>query len=433
VGAGKEKGAACSNSRSEPLSQWAGSKKGMKSFPFLLTSFGNVNFKAMHKVLFSVSLMSLLILLLIFLLKRLKQPYLVAYILAGVVLGPHMAGIFTDTGTISALGEIGILLLMFFLGMEINIPDQKSLLLQPLIAQGMKIVFSVLLVLALGFWLHWPPAKVVLLSVILIFNSTAVVSTFLKKNGELHTCAGQLTLNILLLQDILLAPALTLFQFLGHRGISVVQLASSVVCCLLLFLLLRAIRNRELYQWWLWQDIGRDHELQVFTGALICFGFALLAEKAGLSGPVGSFAAGIYIGRMRAFQWLEKAMKPFQVFFTALFFLSVGLTLDLAYLRANFLLVGSATLLLLLSNSLLSAMVFRLLKLPWKSSLYAGALLSLPGEFGILACSLAYRLGMIDAFFLKGGIAVTAVSLLCATLWLTLLRRLIYAGKMMFT
>jgi CPA2 family monovalent cation:H+ antiporter-2 len=387
----------------------------------------------MHEVLYSVCLMSLLILLLIFLLKRLNQPYMVAYILAGIVLGPHMAGVFTDTRTISGLGEIGILLLMFFLGMEIDIPDQKSLLLQPMIAQGMKIVFSLLLVLALGFWLHWQAAQVILLSVILIFNSTAVVSTFLKKNGELHTGAGQLTLNILLLQDILLAPVLTLFQFLGHGRVSVVHLASSAVCCILLFLLLRAIRNRKLYQWRFWRDIWRDHELQVFTGALICFGFALLAEKAGLSGPVGSFAAGIYIGRIRAFHWLEKVLKPFQVFFTALFFMSVGLTLDLTYLKANYWLIGWATLLLLLSNSLLSALVFRLLKLPWKSSLYAGALLSLPGEFGILACSLAYRLGMIDAGFFKAGIAVTAVSLLCATLWLTLLRRLIYAGKLMFS
>ncbi|WP_299466210.1 cation:proton antiporter [Mucilaginibacter sp.] len=377
--------------------------------------------------------MSLLILLLIFLLKRLNQPYLVAYILAGVLLGPHMAGVFTDNSTISSLGEIGILLLMFFLGMEMELADQKSLLLQPLIAQGMKIIFSLLMVFALGGWLHWSQGQVILLAAVLIFNSTAVVSTFLKKNRELHTDAGQLTLNILLLQDVLLAPVLTLFQFLGNRHVSVIRLVSSAVCCVLLFLLLRAIRNRNLYQWPLWRDIGRDHELQVFTGALICFGFALLADKAGLSGPVGSFAAGIYIGRTHAFRWLEKALRPFQVFFTALFFVSIGLTLDLPYLKANCWLIGSATLLLLLSNSLLSSLVFRLLKLPWKSSLYAGALLSLPGEFGILACSLAYRLGMIDAGFFKAGIAVTALSLLCATLWLTLLRRLIYAGKLMFS
>jgi CPA2 family monovalent cation:H+ antiporter-2 len=387
----------------------------------------------MHDVLFSVCLMSLLILMLIFLLKRLDQPYLVAYILAGVVLGPHMAGVFTDTSTIRSLGEIGILLLMFFLGMEIDLADQKSLLLQPLIAQGMKIIFSLLMVFAVGSWLHWSAGQLILLTVILIFNSTAVVSTFLKKNGELHTGHGQLTLNILLLQDVLLAPVLTLFQFLGHRQVSVIQLVSSAVCCVLLFLLLRAIRNRNLYQWPLWRDVERDHELQVFTGALICFGFALLADRAGLSGPVGSFAAGIYIGRTHAFDWLEKSLKPFQVFFTALFFLSVGLTLDLVYLKANFWLIGSATLLVLLGNSLLSSLVFRLLKISWISSLYTGALLSLPGEFGILACSQAYHLGMIDVGFFKAGIAVTALSLLCATLWLTLLRRLIHTGKLMFS
>jgi CPA2 family monovalent cation:H+ antiporter-2 len=322
---------------------------------------------------------------------------------------------------------------MFFLGVEVDVPDQKSLLVQPVIAQGMKIIFSLLLVFALGSWLRWDAGQIIMLSVILIFNSTAVVSGFLKKNGELHSGPGQLTLNVLLLQDILLAPVLTLFQFAGRRQISIFQLASSGLCCLLLFLLLRAIRNRNLYQWHFWREIEQDHELQVFTGALICFGFALLADRAGLSGPVGSFAAGLYIGRTGAFKWLEEALKPFQVFFTALFFVSVGLTLDLTYLRANFLMVCIATIALLLSNSLLSALVFRLLRMPWKSSFYTGALLSLPGEFGILACSLGYRLGMIDVNFFKAGIAITALSILCATLWLTLLRRLVYTGKLMFS
>lgn len=387
----------------------------------------------MSNVLFGVCLMSLLILLLIFLLKRFNQPYLVAYILAGVLLGPGMAGVFNDTTTISNLGDVGILLLMFFTGMEIDIPDRKSLLLKPLVAQGMKVLFSLMLVFAMGCLLHWTYGQIVLLSIVLIFNSTAVVSVLLRQNKELHSSAGQLTLNVLLLQDVLLAPVLTLFQLAGSQAISPWRLLTSAICCILLFLLLRASRNKNLIQWRLWKDIAQDHELQVFTGAIICFGFACLAELSGLSGPVGSFAAGIYIGRIHAFGWLEKALKPFQVFFTALFFVSIGLNIDLIYVRANFWLIGTATLLLLLSNSLLSALVFRLLALPWKSSFYAGALLSLPGEFGILACTLAHRMGIIDTSFFKAGVAVTALALLGATLWITLLKKLIFTGKSMFT
>ena len=85
----------------------------------------------MRDVLFAVSIMCLLILLLIFLLKKLHQPYLVAYIIAGVILGPHISGIFTAPEDIAHLGELGIILLMFFLGIEINIPDNRFFLKKP--------------------------------------------------------------------------------------------------------------------------------------------------------------------------------------------------------------------------------------------------------------------------------------------------------------
>lgn len=90
----------------------------------------------MHNMLFAVSVLCLAILLL----KRLQQPYLIAYVAAGILLGPHVSGIFPDSTNTAALGEIGILLLMFFLGMEINIPDSRSQLRKPAIAQGIKML-----------------------------------------------------------------------------------------------------------------------------------------------------------------------------------------------------------------------------------------------------------------------------------------------------
>jgi Kef-type K+ transport system membrane component KefB len=80
----------------------------------------------MYPLLFAVSITCLVILLLIFVLRRFHQPYLIAYIIAGIILGPHVTGIFSSTGNIVSLGEIGILLLMFFLGIEINIPDKRT-------------------------------------------------------------------------------------------------------------------------------------------------------------------------------------------------------------------------------------------------------------------------------------------------------------------
>ncbi|HTN45789.1 MAG TPA: cation:proton antiporter [Flavipsychrobacter sp.] len=97
----------------------------------------------MNHILLSASVMCLIILLLIFLLKKLHQPYMIAYILAGVLIGPFAGKIFVNASDTASLGEIGILLLMFFLGIEVNIPGRRSLLFKPIIAQCIKIMFSI--------------------------------------------------------------------------------------------------------------------------------------------------------------------------------------------------------------------------------------------------------------------------------------------------
>ena len=373
--------------------------------------------------------MCVVILLLIVLLKKLRQPYPIAYIVAGFLLGPQAGQVFTGADNITSLGEIGVLLLMFFLGMEIEVPDNRSLLLQPLIAQGTKMLLSIACIWVAGLILHWRPGNMLILAILLIFNSTAVVSEFLRSNNELNTMIGKVVLNILLLQDIMLAPAFTFFRIMGKEPIQTVPFIASIAGCILLFLLLRAVRNRNLFQLPVWRDLERDHDLQVFTGAFICIGFALVATYMGLSGPVGSFAAGIYLGRTRVFHWLGQVLRPFKVFFVALFFLSIGLMLDLRYIREHYLLIGGVSILVLFINSILSAAVFRLLHYSLADSFYAGALLSQTGELGLLACSIAYKAGIINEGFFKAALAITGLSLLLSTAWISVLRRFIYAWK----
>jgi monovalent cation:H+ antiporter-2, CPA2 family len=370
--------------------------------------------------------MCLVIFLLIFLLKKFNQPYLIAYIIAGILLGPHIGHVFISADQIAALGDIGILLLMFFLGMEIDIPDNQSFLRQPFIAQGIKTLFSLVFAVCIGRLLNWPASDILLLSIIFIFNSTAVVSEFLRKHGETKTSIGKITLNILLLQDIMLAPVFTIFQFMGHGSVDTAKLIISLIVCVLIILLLRSIRNRNLVQFPFLREMKDDHELQVFAAGLICLGFALIFSVVGLSAAIGSFVAGVYVGRINAFHWLEQVLKPFKVFFVALFFVSVGLQLDLVYIWSNRRVIVFITIFVLLINSLLSAFVFKLLNYSWRNSIYAGALLSQTGEFGILACSFTYELGIIEVNFYKSALAVTGLSLLLSTVWMTVLRKFIF-------
>lgn len=381
----------------------------------------------MNTLLLSLSQICLIILALMFVLRKVKQPYMVAYMLAGVLLGPHVTGAITQVHEIEAIGEVGILLLMFFLGMEIDIPDNRNQLTQPLAMQGVRMILAFIFALIAGMPAGWSAANIALLALLFMFNSTAVVTEYLRKNNELSGPLGKSILNILVLQDILLAPAMTLLQFLGKEQVTFQRLIGPVAGSILIVMLFRFIRNRHLLKLPLLpRDIHRDHDLQVFCGLLICLGFGVAAAASGLSSALGSFVAGIFIGRMKAFRWLESALRPFKIFFTALFFLSVGLRLDLAYVASAYGDVLAGTLLILFSNSILSAIAFRTLKYSWKDSFYGGALLSQIGEFGILVLTLAQQMRVISYGFFKAGIAITALTLLLSTLWISVFRRLFF-------
>ncbi len=380
----------------------------------------------MPDVLFPLSVLCLAILLMILILRRWRQPYLVAYILAGLILGPQVTGVFKEPAAIETLGQIGVLLLMFFLGIEIEIPDNHSLLTQPLIAQLIKTVLSVAVAMLAGYVLHWGIGNSLLLTVLLLFNSTAVVTDMLRRNGELHITMGMIVLNILLLQDVLAGPVFAAMQVAAGHAIERMRLILSLGCCGLLILLLRAIRNRNLFQWQAVKGLEEDHDLQVFLGAFICLGFALLASGTGLPASLGSFGAGLYLGRTRGFHWLGNTLRPFQVFFVALFFVSIGLRLDPRYIGNHWHTIVALTLGVLLINSLLSAFVFRLMGYPWLPAFHTGALLSQTGEFGLMACSIAFETGIVSSGFYKTCLAVTGLALLLSTGWVTILRRLIY-------
>jgi CPA2 family monovalent cation:H+ antiporter-2 len=212
----------------------------------------------------------------------------------------------------------------------------------------------------------------------------------------------------------------------NKEELSFSSIALPVLFCIIIFLILKRIRNvQEIRLHRSFQGIEMDHDLQVFTGLFICLGFGLIAEAAGLNSALGSFVAGVIVGRVKIFYWLEHSLTPFKVFFVSLFFVSIGLRLDLNYLYENLWIVLLGTYFVLLSNSVMSAIIFRSLNFNWKESWYGGALLSQTGEFGILALSLAYKTGIIEYSLYKQGLGITCLSLLFSTIWILVLNNIL--------
>jgi monovalent cation:H+ antiporter-2, CPA2 family len=372
--------------------------------------------------------MLLTILLLSWLLKRFRQPYFSAYIIAGVLLGPHGLGLFTDVSTIAQIGSLGLIMQMFFIGAEIEVPALIKNIRISAIGVVVQLLLSFIFIAIVGRQFGWSPSQVVLFSCIISLSSSAIILEYLHKNAEINSRLGNLTTGILILQDFLIVPMIMVLNFLGHGESNVGQLALGIVVTFVFVCLLRmtVLKKKLLPRVPSFQP---DHELQVFIGLLLCFGFAWITSLLHLSAAMGAMFAGVIISQNESMKWLDRTLIPFRVFFLSLFFLSIGLQLDWAFVKEHVSLIAVLVILIFGINSLINACVFRLLKETWKNSLYAGALLSQIGEFSLVLCTVARSLKLVDDFSFQLTLAVISVTMLLSSGWISVIRGFLFRSQ----
>jgi len=271
------------------------------------------------------------ILLLGFILKFFRQPHVVAYLIAGIFIGPWGFGLVTDIDSISRLGTAGVVLLLFFVGMETDI--HKLVENWKLIIFGtlMQIILSVGCVWLLGIWFDWSLARIVLIGFVISLSSTAIVIKLLQDNGMLSSSLGQSALGILLAQDLAIIPMLIIIGLLGAGNIDNVQLVKQGVGTLFAVALFAFVITRKQVHLPLSKWLKGDHELQLFAALGICFGLAMLTAWFELSTALGAFIAGMLVGAAKETLWVHRTLDSFRVLFVALFFVSVGMLLDISF------------------------------------------------------------------------------------------------------
>jgi len=369
--------------------------------------------------------MLLSILLLSWVLKRFRQPYFSAYILAGVILGPQGLKLFTDVTTISQVGSLGLIMQMFFIGAEIKVPSLMKNMRPSAIGTLVQLILSFVFIYVIGHQLGWSKSRMVLFSFIISMSSSAIILEYLHKNGEINSRLGNLTTGILILQDFLIVPMIVVLNFLAKGESNMGQLILGFIVALVFVLSLRVLLlNKKLLPHH--TAFQPDHELQVFIGLLLCFGFAWITSLLHLSAAMGAMFAGVIISQNDSMKWLDRNLIPFRVFFLSLFFLSIGLQLDWRFVAEHFSLIAILVLFIFVINSLINTCVFRMLKESWKNSLYAGALLSQIGEFSLVLCSVAKSLNLVDDFSSQLTLAVIAVTMMLSSGWVSIIRGFLF-------
>ena len=359
-----------------------------------------------------------------------KQPQVIGYILAGIAIGPFGLAIFTDIDFASRLGSFGVVLLLFFVGMEIAPKQLLAGWRVAVIGTFIQVILSIFMILPLGLFLDWPLERVVLLGFVVSLSSTTVIIKLLRDTGELEQKEGQDILGILLVQDLIIIPMLIIIGLFGGTTPSWEELSIQLIGAVLIVAMLIWALTRDSFHLPFSSLLKGDKELQVFSALLICMGLSLLTGLANLSTALGAFAAGILVTAARETQWVHHALEPFRVIFIALFFVSVGLLVDVTFVISHIIQVTLLVLVVLVSNTLLNGFILRVLGYHWRESFYAGAILAQIGEFSFVLAAVGLSSGIISDIAYQYTIAVIALSLLISPFWIWLARRLLHVSQL---
>ena len=353
----------------------------------------------------------------------LKQPHVVAYLVAGVLLGPYGLGVIESPKLVARLGEIGVVLLLFFVGSEISLPKLTANWRVPVVGTALQVLASVACTYGIGTWKHWPMGRSILLGFVISLSSTAVVVKILNVWNESESQTGRDVIGVLLVQDVCVVVMLIIIGLLGGERPDALLISKQCVGGLALVSLLFYLGRRESIRLPFGDLLRRDKELQVFSAFFLCLVFALLTGFLGLSAALGAFVAGIVIAAAQETEWVHNSLYPFQVLLVALFFVSVGMALDLVFIKRNVITLSLLLVAVMLTNNLVNAVAFRFLGRSWRESLYGGALLAQIGEFSFVLAAVGQQHGLIETFAYQATVAVIALSLAISPLWIGLFRR----------
>ena len=357
----------------------------------------------------------------------LKQPVLLGYLLAGVVVGPTGLGLIKEVVQVETLAQFGVAFLLFALGVEFSFSELKKVKAISLGGGGLQIALTILVTTLASLGLGWvtSPAQGVFLGAILSLSSTAVVLKCLMERNETGTPHGQVMLGILVVQDLALGLMLAVLPALD-KPVEEISLAVGWALIQTGLFALGAIAAGI----WVIPPLLRllakteSRELFLLGVVAICLGIALLTEHLGLSIEMGAFVAGLMISEAEYADQTLTYVEPVRDIFAALFFASIGMLIDPIFLWNNLELILGLVAIVFVGKLLIITPLVRLFRYPLKTALIAGLGLAQIGEFSFVLASEGLSLGLVSRRVYLLILGTTAVTLVLTPFVLRLAPRL---------
>ena len=337
------------------------------------------------------------------------------YIAGGIFIGPHVVGLVTEPERISAIAEIGIALLLFIVGLELH-PSRLWRLRKDIFGLGLAQV--VICGLAISLFVYWAlgvsPAAALAIGLPLALSSTAQVLPMLRNEGLLNTPRGERAFSVLLFQDLSIVPLITIIAAMsrvppGPDDPSGAMLALYTVGAIVGLVLAGRFLINPLFRL-----IGRigEQEFFIVAGLFTVFAAAALMHLLGLSVALGAFIAGVMLAESPYRHEIESDVEPFRSILLGLFFLSVGMLLDVGTVLSQPVFVVSIALAVIVIKGIVIAALARTFGNDWRRSVRLGLLLSQAGEFGfvLFAQAAAAQLILPEAASLLGAVITLSMA-----------------------
>ncbi len=357
---------------------------------------------------------------------RLRQPPIVGYIVAGIVLGPTGLGVVQQSDSITLLAELGVLLLLFLIGMELSIRAFVMVLVPAVLVATGQLAAGMGVSLLFGWLLDWDWPQTLLIGFIIAVSSTAVAIKVLDDIGELRSETGRITVGVMIAQDIAIVPMLIIAESFSPTGeggslmrtSGLILLAISVLAGLIWYL----NRPGKITLPFTRYFSGKP-DLTTLAMLAFCFFVATISSLFGLSAVYGAFVAGLIVANSTLRSEAIQLTYPVQSILVFVFFLSVGLLIDLEYVMANWQVVLGFVLMVTAAKSLLNVMLIRRVGFSWEVALPAGLAMAQIGEFSFILAAVGVSNRVLDGDAYRLVLAVIAISLMISPIWMVAIRR----------
>ncbi|HSJ41443.1 MAG TPA: monovalent cation:proton antiporter-2 (CPA2) family protein, partial [Xanthobacteraceae bacterium] len=357
--------------------------------------------------------------------RRLGLSAIVAYLIAGIVIGPHGLAAFGTPESIIPVSELGVVMLLFLIGLELELGRLVALRRAIFGLGAAQLALTALAIGALAYivgLVDWRGAVVA--GVALAMSATAIALEILEERGQLQQDYGQRAFAILLFQDMAVVPLLAALPLLAQAGESThasfndgLRAVGLIVAAILLIVIAGRYLLNPFFR--LLAQTG-SREVMTAAALLVVLGAALIMQKAGMSMALGAFLAGVLLAESNYRHELEADIEPFRGLLLALFFMGIGMSIDLVVVRSNVWVILAAAAVITVLKATIVWLLFKATCVRRADALRAGSVLTAAGEFAFVLIPLGGALGVLDPRQASILTAIAAITMLLGPLVATL-------------